>query len=58
MIQRRYRIVARFEQIVVAENIAEARQIAEDLQAGTQNQQQLMQNAQYAWSTIEPLDAD
>jgi hypothetical protein len=48
---KRYRIVARLELIVTAEDIDTARQIAEDLQASSTGE-----GAECAWSFIEPLD--
>jgi hypothetical protein len=51
MNRKRYRIVARLELIVTAEDIDTARQIAEDLQASSTGE-----GAECAWSFIEPLD--
>jgi hypothetical protein len=55
--RRRYRIqfVARFEQVVIAESIDRAKQIAEDMQAAAGIDWRLTAT-QCAWNVIEPLD--
>ena len=64
---KRYRIVARLELIVTAEDIDTARQIAEDLQVGSDIDWRLRARhhgssmahptpTQCAWNIIEPLD--
>ena len=62
--RRQYRIhfVARFEEVVTAESIAEAREIAEDLQAASGIDWRVRADhhhptaTQCAWNVIEPLD--
>jgi hypothetical protein len=56
MTRRRYRIefVARFDQIIIAESLAQAKQIAEDIQAADRIIG--IAGAESAWNIIEPLD--
>ena len=56
--KKRYRIqfIARFEQIITAESLAHAKQIAEDLQTGSGID--AITDAHCAWNIIEPLDTD